>query len=65
VPQISLDDDFFELGGNSILVMQAITQLNETFDLDLSALNLLESPTVASLSERIESLYQPPQDAAS
>ncbi len=54
VTQVSLQDDFFDLGGTSILIMQAIARINEAFETDLSALNLLESPTVAGLADCIE-----------
>jgi acyl carrier protein len=63
VPHIGLHDDFFELGGNSILITEVIARLNEIFHVDLSALNLLESPTVAGLSECIEAVYRLEQGA--
>jgi acyl transferase domain-containing protein len=52
------DDDFFELGGTSILVTQILSRLNETFRVDLSALNILESPTIAGLSDCIAAVYR-------
>ena len=63
IAQIELDDDFFELGGTSILVTDVIARLNELFQIDLSALNLLESPTIARLSECIAAIYRIKQRA--
>src|ERR1700722_669293 len=31
VPQVGLDDDFFEMGGHSLMAIQVVTQINETF----------------------------------
>lgn len=56
IPQIGIDDDFFQLGGTSILITAVIRRLNEAFKVDLSALNLLESPTVAGLAGCIEAV---------
>jgi acyl transferase domain-containing protein len=58
VVEVSLQDDFFELGGTSILIMQVIAQVNEMFKVDLSAINLLESPTVAGLADCVETVIR-------
>jgi acyl transferase domain-containing protein len=58
IAQIDQDDDFFALGGTSILVTDVIARLNERFQIDLSALNLLESPTIALLSDCIAAIYR-------
>jgi len=31
VPQVGLDDDFFDMGGHSLMAIQVLTQINETF----------------------------------
>ena|SRR5689334_3394251 len=31
VPQVGLDDDFFDLGGHSLMAIQVVNQINETF----------------------------------
>jgi amino acid adenylation domain-containing protein len=31
VPQVGLNDDFFDLGGHSLMAIQVVTQINETF----------------------------------
>src|SRR5262249_35358567 len=50
VEPIGPHDNFFELGGTSIAIVEVIFAINRAFGLDLSALNLLEAPTVAGLS---------------
>jgi acyl carrier protein len=58
VPQVGIHDDFFELGGTSLLVTETISRLNETFQVDLSVLSLIESPTVAGLAQCIEAVHR-------
>jgi acyl transferase domain-containing protein len=58
VRRVGLHDDFFELGGSSLLVTRAVALVNEACDVELSLLNLLESPTVAGFAECIEAVEQ-------
>jgi amino acid adenylation domain-containing protein len=51
----SVHDNFFLLGGNSILAIRLIADLQETFQLDLPVRVAFESPTVAALAREIES----------
>jgi amino acid adenylation domain-containing protein len=54
IPQVSIEDDFFELGGHSLLATKLIAQLSRVFQVELSIVDLFESPTVTGLAERIE-----------
>jgi acyl carrier protein len=54
--QVGVDDNFFLLGGHSLLGTQIIAQLAETFGVDLPLRSLFESPTVRLLSAEIERL---------
>lgn len=51
VPQVGLDDDFFDMGGHSVMAIQVATQINETFGtrFDLSLFSR-ERVTVAKLA---------------
>src|SRR6185437_14583940 len=55
---IGIHENFFFLGGNSLLGTQIIASVRETLGVDLSLLTLFEGPTIAQLSAEIEqSLY--------
>jgi NADPH:quinone reductase-like Zn-dependent oxidoreductase/thioesterase domain-containing protein/NAD(P)-dependent dehydrogenase (short-subunit alcohol dehydrogenase family)/acyl carrier protein len=53
VEQVGIYDDFFDLGGNSLLAVQLIAKLRETLQVNLSAQSLLNTSTVAALAEFI------------
>ena len=54
--QIGVDDNFFLLGGSSLMGAQLIMQVTESFGVDLSLRTLFETPTVRLLSAEIERL---------
>lgn len=56
IEQIGIDDNFFLLGGNSLLGTQVITQVAEVFGVELGLLALFDAPTVRQLSAEIEEL---------
>lgn len=53
---IGLDDDFFELGGQSVLAVRIFDEIHRTLMVDLPLASLFETPTIASLAERIDAL---------
>nr|AIW82283.1 PuwF [Cylindrospermum alatosporum CCALA 988] len=58
VKNLSIYDNFFEIGGNSLLATQVITRLRETFQIELPLRYLFESPTVAELDAAITTFRQ-------
>jgi natural product biosynthesis luciferase-like monooxygenase protein/amino acid adenylation domain-containing protein/non-ribosomal peptide synthase protein (TIGR01720 family) len=52
--EVGRDDNFLELGGNSLVAAQALTRLRETFPVTIPLTDLFEAPTVAGLAARIE-----------
>ncbi|MEC4819305.1 MAG: phosphopantetheine-binding protein, partial [Scytonema sp. PMC 1069.18] len=54
IEQVGIYDDFFELGGDSLLAVHLISKLCETLKIELSSHSLLSSPTIARLAELIE-----------
>jgi len=52
--RVSVEDDFFALGGQSILAAQVMARASERFEVPLSLRLLFESPTIAVLALRVE-----------
>ena len=53
VDRAGIYDNFFEIGGDSLLATQLIARLSESFRINLSLRALFESPTVADLAVAI------------
>jgi len=57
---IGIHDDFFKLGGDSLLATRFINKVRETIKVDLPLLYLFEIPTVAKLAKCIEAALAEP-----
>jgi acyl carrier protein len=51
--RISVDDNFFDLGGHSLMATQVISRIRRALSIDLPLRKIFEAPTVAKLSEHI------------
>ncbi|MCP4263628.1 MAG: non-ribosomal peptide synthetase, partial [Planctomycetes bacterium] len=54
LPKIGISDNFFEAGGHSLLATQVISQIRETFEMELPLRLMFEKTTVAELAESID-----------
>src|SRR5262249_53205175 len=57
VARVGVDDDFFALGGNSLLIARVGTRLCKAFGVDLPLHSLFTQPTVGGVTKAIE-LFQ-------
>ena len=55
IPSIGVYDNFFDLGGDSVLAAQVISRVRASFKVELSFLTFFDAPTLASMAESIAS----------
>ncbi len=51
--RVGVHDDFFELGGDSLLALKLLSRIEQTFQTPLSLKELLQAPTIAGQSARV------------
>jgi amino acid adenylation domain-containing protein len=56
VDRVSRDDNFFSLGGHSLMGAQLIAKVSQRFGVELSLRSLFDHPTIAEISSEIERL---------
>lgn len=52
--EVDMDSDFFAMGGNSLIAMKLLSQLRETFDVELSLTDLFMTSTIREMKELLE-----------
>ena len=54
IPDIGVDDNFFEMGGTSLLSQKVVNLIRKKLKLNISVTKIYQYPTVSSLSKHIE-----------
>jgi acyl-CoA synthetase (AMP-forming)/AMP-acid ligase II len=53
IESVGIHDDFFRLGGDSILATQVISQVRQIIGVELSPITMFETPTIAGLVRKL------------
>jgi acyl carrier protein len=58
VSKVSIHDNFFALGGNSLRATQLVFRLQQVLNFEVPVRTLFESPTVSKLSKSLETIHE-------
>ncbi len=61
---VGMDDNFFDLGGHSLLVLVLLAQTNAAFDVELPVRIIFDAPTVATMAKHIAEAQAGTHEAA-
>lgn len=64
IERISFNENFFDLGGNSITAIKLLNRLRTELNPELTLKDVFISPTIAEFAERVESLHAKMPDAS-
>jgi amino acid adenylation domain-containing protein len=53
LPRVGIHDHFFELGGNSLLAMRTLWQMQEALQTEISLRQFVQNPTIAALAHSL------------
>ena len=56
--QVGIHDDFFALGGDSLLAAHVLTSIHDAMHLEVEVVSLFDAPTVAEMAEYLETLIK-------
>ncbi|MBN3876529.1 MULTISPECIES: type I polyketide synthase [unclassified Nostoc] len=59
IKQVGIHDNFFKLGGDSLIAVQVLSRIRNIFSIRLSVAILFESPTIAEIAPKLEKQIDP------
>jgi len=59
--EVGVEQNFFELGGNSLMIPEVHTALHDAFGVNLTVVELFQYPTIRSLAELLEAERTTPE----
>jgi thioesterase domain-containing protein/acyl carrier protein len=54
LPTVGVRDNFFDLGGHSLMAVRLVSEINRTLHFNMRVLNLFQHPTIESLAKILE-----------
>lgn len=65
VPHISITDDFFELGGQSLIAVRLLNRICKHYAVELPLSVLFQAPTIAATAELLRGPFTPDEEVSS
>ncbi len=62
--RVSIEDNFFDLGGHSLMATQIVSRIREKFHVELAMRILFEKPTISGLAQAIATARQDGSESA-
>ncbi|WP_255992355.1 phosphopantetheine-binding protein, partial [Chitinolyticbacter albus] len=59
IERIGIDDDFFALGGNSMIATQIVTRFKDALQVDLKLQQFMQNSTIRALTAALEAAEAP------
>jgi len=60
VARVSVRDNFYDLGGHSLIALRLVSRINDYFQVDMSVRTLLEFPVLMEFAQRLRSISSRP-----
>jgi acyl-CoA synthetase (AMP-forming)/AMP-acid ligase II/acyl carrier protein len=58
IEEVSIDDDFFALGGDSLLAVHVLSRIRDVMHLEVEVSRFFEAPTIAEIARYLEKLME-------